>query len=188
MLYNIFNQSYYMSFFKGCLIFIIVVFTIFTCGAYFYFNNLNKEYKSEYDNIKIQLAELSSKIKVRNNYILKSRFKDDVKRLAKVSDSIISINNFTDTLIWTEYQINELTYKNDSLISLNNELNIINNKYNFQLKTFKQKWIMVPYSLVRIYNKYPKNNYFDIIYGESNIDKIKRKKDIEYWIETGEWK
>jgi hypothetical protein len=84
--------------------------------------------------------------------------------------------------------LNEKTYKNDSLKSLNNELNSLKNKYNSDLKKFHTKWTIFPFNLVKIRQKFPKFNYLNIDYGENNRENMKRRREVEHWIETGEWK
>ncbi|WP_251832337.1 hypothetical protein [Kaistella pullorum] len=111
-----------------------------------------------------------------------------MKTLITKSDSILKRTKDANQFLWTEFYLNEKTYKNDSLKQFNNELNHLKNIYNSDLKNFHSNWTIFPNNLIKIRQKFPKYNYLTVEYGEKNQENMKKRKAAEHWVETGEWK
>ena len=82
----------------------------------------------------------------------------------------------------------EKTFQSDSLKTTNTKLNQLKDKYNFDLRSFTFTWVTFPFNLIKMRLNFPKYNYLEIDYGNSNQENMKRRKSAEHWVETGEWK
>jgi len=173
---------------KSCL-FIFLIFCILIFGGiYFYFNKLNSDCVEDHKKFEKSYIKLESKLSERNSLILKANYSDSIKILAQKSDSIIKATNDANKILWTEFALNQKTYRNDSLKNINNELNLLKNEYNSDLKNFHSNWTIFPFNLIKLRQKFPEYNYLNIDYGENNQENMKKRKEVEHWVETGEWK
>ncbi len=177
-----------MKILKNCL-FIFLIFCILIFGGLFlYFQKLNKNCIQDHKNVEESFLKLKTKLEKRNAIFEKSNFSDSVKILAIKSDSILKTTTDADKLIWTEFNLNEKTHKSNSLHQINNELNSLKDNYNSTLKEFHSNWTVFPFNLIKIRQNFTKYKFLNIDYGENNQENIKKRKEVEHWIETGEWK
>jgi hypothetical protein len=133
-------------------------------------------------------SQLNLKLQERNLLLKKLNANDSVKTLITKSDSMLKRTKDVNQFLWTEFYLNEKTYKNDSLKQFNNELNRLKNIYNSDLKNFHSNWTIFPNNLIKIRQKFPKYNYLNVEYGENNQENMKKRKAAENWVENGEWK
>ncbi len=177
-----------MKEFKGCLILFLTFLLLMIGGIYFYFQKLNENCVEDHKKVEKSFAELKSELNKRNQILKTSNFSDSVKLLSKKSDSILSVTTDANKLIWTEFKLNEKTFQSDSLKTTNTKLNQLKDKYNFDLRNFTFTWVTFPFNLIKMRLNFPKYNYLEIDYGNSNQENMKRRKSAEHWVETGEWK
>lgn len=173
---------------KGCLIIFMILSLLIVGGIYFFIQKLNNKCIEDHNKAAISFAELKSQLQKRNELLKVSNFPDSVKILSQKSDSILSATTDAHKLIWTEFKLNEKTYKSDSLKSINSDLNTVKNQFNADLRNFTFNWVTFPFNLIKMNQKFPKYNYLEIDYGISNLENMNRRKKTENWVETGEWK
>ena len=177
-----------MKIFKSCLIIFLIFCILIFGGIYFYVQKLNENCVQDHKKVEQSFSKLKKKLKERNSILQKSNSSDSIIILVKNSDSLLNKTNDANKLIWKEFYLNEKTFKNDSLKQINEELTLMKNNYNSDLRSFNTSWVIFPYNIIKIQQKFPKYNYLEIDYGQSNIDNMKKRKETEHWIETGEWK
>lgn len=173
---------------KSCLLIFLVFCLLIFGGIFFYFQKLNSNCIQDNKKVEESFGKLKDKLEERNLFFEKINISDSTKILAIQSDSILKTTNNADELIWTEFKLNEKTYKNDSLKSINDELNLLKDKYNTELKEFNSNWAIFPYNLIKIRQNFSKYTFLNIDYGKTNQENMKKKKEVENWIETGKWK
>ena len=177
-----------MKTFKSCLFIFLICCTLIFGGIYFYFLNLNKSCIVDHNKVEQSYSQLNLKLQERNLLLKKLNANDSVNTLITKSDSILKRTKDANHFLWTEFYLNEKTYKNDSLKQFNKELNHLKNIYNSDLKNFHSSWTIFPNNLIKIRQKFPKYNYLTVEYGENNQENMKKRKATEHWVETGEWK
>lgn len=177
-----------MKIFKGCLIAFLLFCALTFLFGYIYKLKLTKNCIEDHKKIENSFTNLKNKLEERNKTILASDFSDSIKILAEKSNLILSKNTDFNKVLWTEFNLNEKTYENASLKNINNELNFLKNNYNSDLRSFFGSWTIFPMNLIKMEQKFKKYNYLEIDYGENNQANMKRRKEVEHWIETGEWK
>lgn len=173
---------------KSCLFVFFIFCLLIFGGIYFYFQKLTENCIEDHKKLEQSFSKLKSKLEGRNLIFGNLNSSDSIKILAKKSDSILKKTTDANQLLWTEFYLNEKTYKNDSLKKINTELNNLKNTYNSDLRNFHSSWTIFPHNLIKIRQKFPEYNYLNIDYGENNQENMKKRKETEHWIETGEWK
>jgi len=173
---------------KSCLFIFLICCTLIFGGTYLYFLNLNKSCIEDHNKVEQSYSQLNLKLQERNLLLKKLNTNDSVKTLVTRSDSILKRTKDANHFLWTEFYLNQKTYKNDSLKQFNNELNHLKNIYNSDLRNFHASWTIFPNNFIKIRQKFPKYNYLNLEYGENNQENMKKRKAAEHWVETGEWK
>lgn len=177
-----------MKVFKSCLTVLLIIVALILAGIYFYTQKLNETCRKDHKKVEESFSILKRKLQERNSVLKKSNFSDSTKILAKNSDSILNVTVDANKILWTEFYLNEIIFKSDSLKVITEELDMLKGIYNSDLRSFNMNWIIFPYNLIKIQQKFPKYNYLEIDYGKTNLDNMKKRKETEHWIETGEWK
>ena len=173
---------------KGCLITFSIFFFLTIVGSYLYIKKLNTNCRQDHEKVENSFAKLKDKLNERNTLLINKDLSDSIQMLAKKSDSILKITIDADDLLWTEFQLNEKSYQNESVQNINGELNRLKSGYNSDLKSFNSNWTVIPFNFIKIRQKFPEYTFLDIDYGENNQENMRKRKEAEHWIETGEWK
>ena len=176
-----------MKFLKGCLIAILIFGGIITSLIFIYNRKMSIEVIQENEKPKKSLTEYKNKISERNNLIINSNLSDSLKILAKKSDSILKNSKKIDDNLWTEYNINQKLYENESFKKINEELNEKYIQYNSDAQEFNSRWISFPSNIALTNNNLRSYKImYSIAYGNDNSENMIKRKKVDHWIKTGE--
>lgn len=177
-----------MKILKGCLsVFLIFVLIISTIISIFFYKK-SKAHQLQYDKVNIVLMQYENKMKERNAIVFRNYSeKDSIFILAKKSDSILKIKKSLKELLWNEFYLSSKTYGNKNFEKIDEELKYLNIDYNGLLNDYQLAFTIFPANLVKN-ETHKRFDFFDVSYAGNNVEKMKKRKEVEHWVETGEWK
>ncbi len=170
-------------FFGGITLILIIIY-----GFWFFFQkNIHKTFIER----KVKVDSLWEDFKVdldnRDNYFMNVRKNenfDSIHHFITKSKRERKEKENTLEIIQNEYRVNKSMmhfYPNEDICIINNSLNTKKEKYNEAVKSFNIFYFQIPNSIIARKYGLKTIKRFDLIYGEKNIDPLKKSKELPEW-------
>ncbi len=188
---------------KLILLMFLLVFLSLIGGILFFKNRTEREIKNNVNTL-TSYHESINKLRLNRISLLKD-INDNLNCInEKINDTVfLNLKNdsvfFYNFLFYVENEklisrnlkqesINEICIRKfNTLKKLDEELNSVSKKYNWQVKNFNLTYSTFPNFLLIKKMKVNRFPYIEFTFGEDNEQKVLEYKRHQHWIKTGEW-
>lgn len=169
---------------KGCFVIVVLCILLLISTAFIINNIFSKSFQIDKTRVDDSWNRYVNVLNNRNKILLENRDLKNIVPLINETEKKLK-ENLKEGLIENEFKLNDSIRKYKLAYSFNKKLNDCLIRYNSNVREFNTKYSSFPYNYVRIKKSVSLYDYFDIIYGIDNNEKIKKNKKINEWIEKG---